>query len=164
MNKITLSPYRRKHILQHFHGSKEAGSVFHPHVFAEPESLLHFLQQNTPVEVRLEYADREVWIYHAQEFESVGTLGLALRSELGEAPVVAVARGRYTHQVALVEKLPETNFICAVVKRVGEELHLITAFPGKETAPFPTKKQPPHERHRSIAFWKAHILLAQKQA
>jgi hypothetical protein len=89
-------------------------------------------------------------------------LGLAKRSDIADASIVTLPRGKFTHEVALVEKLPLTSFIYVVVKKSGEHYHLITAFPGNSAAPFPSRKQSPHERKLSIAFWKEHVLLKAK--
>jgi hypothetical protein len=159
---ITLSPYRRKHILQHFHGSEEAGSVFHAECFPTPEDLLRYLNERKPFEVKAEFAEREVWLYNANEFASIGTLGLAKRSDIADVSIVSLQRGKFIHEVALVEKLPLTSFIYVVVKRSGEHYNLITAFPGNIAAPFPSRKQSPHKRKLSVAFWKEHVLLKVK--
>lgn len=162
IGKIILREKRRRHVFRHF--DKEAiGSSFDLSVFPHIHAVLDYVNTREPIKIISQSKNRTALLYHCTEFESIGNVGMARKSELLPHQIVKELRDGFTIEVGVVEKFNTTNFLCVVIEKNKEYLHLITAYPGEISEPFPNRHQTPEERQLSYEFWRGKVLLRMRE-
>jgi hypothetical protein len=142
--------------------SELVGSVFHSHVFGDPETLLDYINTHEPIEVLQQRDKRFAFCFAAIDGRPVGIAGLAKRNEIQPSQIERQVRDGLTIEVGLVELLPETHLFCVIADMTSECLSIITAFPGGHARPFAQKNQQREEYELNKKFWEEHVLLKQK--
>ena len=153
---IKLSEKSEKHLALHFGNSKSAGSVFFTEVFANPSELLQYVNSCEPSETIAQTGNREALIFHMAE--AVGNSGIIQRSHVLPENTIVESRNGFQVEVVLLKQLELTYEFCVIVETADGESHVITAFPGSYSLPFPYKGQGKEEFEKSILFWQEYIL------
>ena len=153
---IKLSEKSEKHLALHFGNSKSAGSVFFTEVFANPSELLQYVNSCEPSETIAQTGNREALIFHMAE--AVGNSGIIQRSHVLPENTIVESRNGFQVEVALLKQLELTYEFCVIVEKTDGESHVITAFPGAYSLPFPYEGQDKEEFEKSTLFWQEYIL------
>jgi len=153
---IKLTEKAEKHLALHFGNSKSAGSVFFTEVFANPSELLCYINSCEPSESITQAGNREALIFHMTE--AVGNSGIIRRRRVLEGNIIVESRNGFQAEVALLQQLEVTYEFCVIVEKSEGEAHLITAFPGAYSLPFPYEGQDKEEFEKSTLFWKEYVL------
>jgi hypothetical protein len=158
-----ISPTQRAHVARHFNQTDLAGSHFYTASFATPESLVAYVNDTEPIEIIAQSETRFAFRFASITNQSIGTCGLALRSELKPEQFTQVVREGYTIEIGIVDQLPETSEFCVIADDKSDGFSIITAFPGGYARPFAQKSQPVKEYALNKQFWEEHVLLKQKE-
>ncbi len=153
---IKLSEKAERHLALHFGNSNSAGSVFFTEVFANPNELLDYVNTCEPSERIVQAGNRSALIFHMAE--PVGNSGIIQRSHVLQENIIVESRNGFQVEVALLKQLELTYEFCVIVEKTDGESHVITAFPGAYSLPFPYEGQDKEEFEKSTLFWKEYIL------
>lgn len=155
---ITIREKRLRHVFRHF-DKNAAGSSFNHEVFPHIHSIIHYANSHTPIHTYKQPKNREVRIFHCSEYDHIGNVGIALKSELPEEAIQRETRDGFLIEVGLVKEFKKTQHLCIVVEKKKDRYFLITAYPGNKSESFPHRNQTPEERSQSAAFWDKYVLL-----
>lgn len=155
-----MSPESREHMMRHFSKKNLAGSKFNEAIFPDPESILEFIQENTPFEIIKQEDNIEVMMFKLENGKIAGTCGVAKRSEIAPEKIKRDSRDGFSMDIAHLNASPTTSEFCVVVKTMEKLKSVITAFPGIYAPPFPNNSQTQEKKMESRIFWDSHILVS----
>ncbi len=153
------SPSTQKHFQRHLHGSKMAGGTFLP--FIDNLSALIACIPDSVLTLKKEQGRmRSCFVFEYKE--EIGELGILDRNEIEANEIKTEFRDGQIISYLERNTLPQTRLFTIVAQWQKGQWHVITAYPGGYSLPFPRRGMGRELYDASRTYWQNYILVKKK--
>jgi hypothetical protein len=144
-----------KHIQRHLYGSKMAGGTFLPFI-KNLSALIACIPDSALTLKREQGRMRSCFVFEYNE--EIGELGILNRNEIEANEIKTELRDGQIIRYIERKALPKTRLFTIVAQWQKGQWHVITAYPGGYSLPFPRRGMGRNLRNESLQYWDTFIL------